>query len=183
MADRSVTLVVCGAPLTTRTPDIVAALRDGGWQPRVVGTPASRDWLDLDAVTRLTGVRPQFEYRAPTMEQRGAPPAALLVCPATFNTVNKAAAGAADTYALGQICEALGMRLPTVVVPMVNHKLWGHPTWSASLAVFKTASARLVDIHTGQPGEVPVQSGSGPDVVAGFDPVWLVAQLNVVVGG
>lgn len=181
MADRSVTLVVCGAPLTLRTADLVAGLQAGGWQPRVVGTPAAREWLDAEAVERLTGLPPQFEYRAPTLERRADPPAAVVVCPATFNTVNKAAAGAMDTYALGQICEAIGMRLPTVMVPMVNDKLWGHPAWSPSLAVLRAAGVRLVDAQTGRLGEVPTKSGTGAEVVERFDPAWVVAQLDALV--
>jgi hypothetical protein len=143
--------------------------------------PAAREWLDADAVQRLTGRPPQFEYRAPTLERRADPPAALVVCPATFNTVNKAAAGAMDTYALGQFCEALGMRLPTVVVPMVNDKLWGHPAWTSSLAVLRAVGVRLVDIQTGQLGESPVKSGTGAEVVERFDPAWLVAQLDAAI--
>ncbi|WP_432831169.1 flavoprotein [Dactylosporangium sp. CA-092794] len=180
MADRSVTVVVCGAPLTLRTGDLVAALQGAGWLPRVVGTPTAREWLDAEAVEGLTGRPPQFDYRAPTLERRADPPAALVVCPATFNTINKAAAGAMDTYALGQVCEAIGMRLPTLVVPMVNDKLWGHPAWSASLAVLRGAGVRLVDVHTGQPGEVPTKSGTGAEVIERFQPAWLVEQLNAL---
>ncbi|MGI5245153.1 flavoprotein [Dactylosporangium sp. CA-139066] len=183
MAERSVTLVVCGAPLTLRAADLVTALQASGWQPRVVGTPAAREWLDVDAVARLTGMPPQFDYRAPTLKRRADPPAALVVCPASFNTVNKAAAGAMDTYALGQICEAIGMQLPTLVVPMVNDKLWGHPAWPSSLTVLRAAGVRLVDIHTGQLGEAPTKSGTGPEVMERFDPAWLVAQLNALTAG
>jgi hypothetical protein len=147
----------------------------------VVGTPAAREWLDAAAVKRLTGQPPQFEYRAPTLERRADPPAALVVCPASFNTVNMAVAGAMDTYALGQICEAIGMRLPTLVIPMVNDMLWGHPAWSSSLAVLRAAGVRLVDIHTGRLGEVPTKSGTGAEVVERFDPTWLVAQLDALV--
>ncbi|GAA2639208.1 flavoprotein [Dactylosporangium fulvum] len=177
------TLVVCGAPLTLRTSDLVNAFLGAGWWPRVVGTSAARDWLNADAVKRLTGQPPQFDYRAPTLERRADPPAALVVCPATFNTINKAAAGAMDTYALGQFCEAIGMGLPTVVVPMVNDKLWGHPVWAASLDVLRGAGVRLVDIHTGQLGAAPTKSGTGPEVMERFDPAWLVAQVDALIGG
>ncbi|MET7401185.1 flavoprotein [Dactylosporangium sp. NPDC005572] len=183
MVDRSVTLVVCGAPLTLRTVDLVSALRGAGWEPRVVGTPAAREWLDAEAVERLTGWPPQFDYRAPTLERRADPPTALVVCPATFNTINKTAVGAMDTYALGQVCEAIGTRLPTLMVPMVNDKLWGHPAWASSLAVLRATGVRLVDIHTGQLGEVPTKSGTGAEVIERFDPAWLVAQLGALTAG
>lgn len=80
----------------------------------VVGRAARPGPPSVISVERLTGLPPQFGFRAPTPARRADPPAALVVCPATFNTVNRAAAGAIDTYALGQLCEALGMRLPTV---------------------------------------------------------------------
>jgi phosphopantothenoylcysteine decarboxylase len=177
-----VTLIVCGAPLTLRTPDVLRALHNEGWQPRVIGTSASEGWLDADAVTELTGVPPQFDFRAPTLAKRDDPPAAVVVCPATFNTINKAAAGAADTYALAQICEALGMRLPMLVVPMVNNKLWGHPAWVGSLASFRSAGATLLDVQSGAVGEVPVPSGTGGAVVDRFDPAWVTARLRVLMG-
>jgi phosphopantothenoylcysteine synthetase/decarboxylase len=180
MPNPLVTLVVCGAPLTLRTPELLRALLDEGWQPRVVGTPTAQGWLDADAVETLTGAQPRYNYRAPTLEKRDDSPAALVVCPATFNTVNKAAAGAMDTYALGQICEALGMRLPTIVVPMVNNRLWDHPTWEGSLAAFRSAGAVLLDIQTGVVGAMPVASGTGSNVLDRFEPAWVTAQLKAL---
>ena len=178
MADTEITLVVCGAPLTARTPDLVAALLAEGWRPTVVGTPASAAWLDVEAVAELTGEAPRFDFRSPDQAKRGGSPAAVVVCPATFNTVNKAAVGAADTYALAVLCEALGTSLPTVLVPMVNNKLWGHPAWAPSLAVFRNVGAALVDIHTGRLEVDAVTSGTGGDVVAHFQPAWVTAQLR-----
>lgn len=175
------TLVVGGAPLAARTPDLVAALAQGGWSPVVVATPSASAWLDVDLVTRLAGAPPQADFRAPEQPKRGGPPAAAVLSPATFNTVNKAAAGVADTYALAVVCEALGTRLPMLVVPMVNNKLWGHPAWSTSLAVFRGAGAVLLDVHTGAAEPAPVISGTGGEVVERFDPAWVTAQLERLV--
>jgi hypothetical protein len=132
-----VTLIVCGAPLAARVPDLIRGLMADEWQPVVVGTPGSVGWLDHDAVTRLVGEPPRFEFRAPWTPKRGGPPAAVVVCPATFNTVNKAAAGIADTYALGVLCEAISTRTLTVIVPTVSTKLSGHPAWPRSLATWR----------------------------------------------
>jgi hypothetical protein len=178
MIGTDVTLIVCGAPLTERAPDLIAALLADGWRPTVVGTPTSTAWLDSAAVTRLTGEPPRLEYRAPTEAKRGGPPAAVVVCPATFNTVNKAAAGINDTYALGALCEALGSGVPTVIVPMVNDKLWGHPAWAGSLRVLRDAGATLVDIRTGGPDPTPVPSGTGGEVTARFETTWVTNQLK-----
>jgi len=48
---------------------------------------------------------------------------AILVAPATYNTINKWAQGISDTYALGVLAETTGMDVPTVVLPFVNAAL------------------------------------------------------------
>ena len=97
-----------------------------------------------------------------------------MVCPATFNTVNKLAAGTADTYVTTSLCEWLGARVPIVLVPMVNDRLWRHPAWLPSLSVLRSARVVQLDIHSGEPGPRPVVSGSGDDVVQHFNPQWIV---------
>jgi phosphopantothenoylcysteine synthetase/decarboxylase len=176
MSPADITVMVCGAPLTARAPEVLSHLLAEGWRPTVVGTPAALQWLDIPAVERLTGDSPRTTFRSPS-QSKADTPAAMLVCPATFNTLNKAASGAADTYALAQLCEALGSGLPTIIVPMVNDKLWGHPAWAASLSVLQATGAVLMDIQSGQVGARPVTSGTGDRVVADFDPRWLSAAL------
>lgn len=177
MTDPAVSLVVCGAPLASRTPDLAAALMSDGYRVSVVGTPAASEWLDARAVQETTGEAPRSAFRSPTSVKGGDDPVAVVVCPATFNTVNKVAAGAADNYALSSICSAMGSRLPLVVAPMVNDKLWGHPAWASSLDVLRSVGAVLLDLHTGDQRAVPVQSGTGLEVAGRFDPRWLVKAL------
>src|SRR5215510_10655650 len=56
------------------------------------------------------------------------PPAtAFAAAPATFNTINKWAAGISDTLALGLLNEAIGLGLPIVAVPWPNAALARHP--------------------------------------------------------
>jgi phosphopantothenoylcysteine synthetase/decarboxylase len=172
----AITVIVCGAPLAARVPDVLLHVLSRGWRPTVVATPAAAEWLDDDAVEALTGGPPRTAFRASTQRKAGAA-AAVLVCPATFNTLNKAAAGAADTYALALLCEALGARLPTVIVPMVNSKLWCHPVWDGTLSVLRSAGALVMDVRTGGLGARPVASGTADDIVAGFDPRWISAIL------
>jgi phosphopantothenoylcysteine synthetase/decarboxylase len=174
------TLVVCAAPLASRTPELVAACLAEDWRPTVVATPAAEAWLDADAVTSLAGEPPRVAYRSPSEPKRGGEPAAMVICPATFNTINKAAAGIADTYALGIICEAMGTGVPLLVAPMVSNKLWGHPAWSSNLAVFRGLGADLIDIRNGELLSGPVQSGTGPEIVAGFDPTWITRRIKAM---
>jgi phosphopantothenoylcysteine decarboxylase len=180
MSDALVTLVVCGAPLTSRTADLVAGLSARGWRVSVVGTPSSAAWLDVEAISRLTGEPPRLNFRDPAHGKRGGPPSAVVVCPATFNTINKAVLGVADTYALGVLCEALGNGVPVVMAPMVNDKLWGHPAWTGSLDMLRRAGVVLVDVVGGGAVPAPVRSGTGDRVVANFDPRWMTGYLDQV---
>ncbi len=170
-------LIVCGTPLAARATELAARVVGAGWQTTLVATTAAMGWLDASAVERTTGEPPRHAFRAPEQPKRRAAPAAVAVCPATFNTVNKAAAGITDTYAAAVLCEALGAGVPTVVVPMVNDKLWGHPAWSRSVATLRAAGASFIDVRTGQDEIRPVASGSGSAVTADFDPRWLVWAL------
>jgi phosphopantothenoylcysteine synthetase/decarboxylase len=171
------TLVVCGAPLASRTPGLASHLISAGWRPDVVASPAALEWLGGDAVERITGQPVRTTFRSPSQPKLNREPSAVVVCPATFNTINKVAVGIADNFALARICEAFGAAAPLIVVPMVNDRLWLHPAWARSLAVFEAAGATLLDIHTGQAGTRPVASGTGGSAVAAFDPQWISAAL------
>jgi hypothetical protein len=58
---------------------------------------------------------------------------AIIVAPATYNTVNKWALGISDTYALGVLAEAPGLGIPLVVLPFVNAALAAHPSFGHSV--------------------------------------------------
>src|SRR5579859_5905146 len=164
MPDPNLALIVCGAPLGARTPDILDSLIGAGWRPTVIATSAAGAWLDAEAVVRVSGAPLRTEFRAPSKPKQGGALAAVVVCPATFNTINKAAAGINDSYAMGVLCEALGTGTPVVAVPMVNNKLWGHPAWSRNLDALADAGVTLLDVHTGAVGASPVVSGTGGEV-------------------
>jgi flavoprotein len=60
-------------------------------------------------------------------ETAGAGPAAwpdaIVVAPATYNTINKWAQGISGTYALGLLAEITGLGIPIVVISFVNSAL------------------------------------------------------------
>lgn len=168
-------LVVCGAPLATRCHDVAARAVAAGWIVRVVATPAAMDWIDAGQVKDVTGFAVLGQQRQPGQAKRFPPPAQVVVCPATFNTVNKLAAGIMDNYAAGVLCEALAAGVLLTIVPMVNSRLWPHPAWQRNLDLLAAAGVRFVDIRTGQVGRpAAVQSGTGGEVVAAFDPAWVL---------
>jgi len=164
--------------LTARCAALATALAAGGWETTVVATPSASAWLDADAVEAGTGHRPLSEQRAPGQPKRSAPPTVVIVCPATFNTIAKSALGIADSYAHGVICEAIGARTPTLVVPMINDKLWHHPALAGHLSQLATAGVQFIDPTSGGPDVAAVPSGTGDAVVSGFDPEWVLARLT-----
>jgi len=73
------------------------------------------------------------------------PPAdALVVAPATFNTINKWAHGISDTLALGLLHEATGLGLPIVAVPWLSAALLRHPALQHSIGVLRDWGVRLI---------------------------------------
>jgi phosphopantothenoylcysteine synthetase/decarboxylase len=168
-------LVACGAPLAARVHDVAALAVHAGWIVRVVATPSALNWIDTAQVETITGSLVLIEQRQPGQAKRFPPPAQVVVCPATFNTVNKLVAGIMDNYATGLLGEALASLIPMTIVPMVNNRLWPHPTWQHNLDTLASWGVRFIDAQTGQVGRpVAVQSGTGGDVVAAFNPAWVL---------
>lgn len=112
-------VVVCAAGIAGDVGKLITAAHERGWEVVIVATPKGLDFLDSGVIENQTGYRIRSAWRSPG-DGRSSPRAdAIAVAPATFNTINKWAAGFADNLALGILCEAPGMNIPTVVLPYV----------------------------------------------------------------
>jgi phosphopantothenoylcysteine synthetase/decarboxylase len=174
------TLVVTGAPLTARCADVVSALQGSGLVVDLVNTPSANQWVDLDQVSAVTGAVSRIGQRPADGSKRLPLPDVAVVCPATFNTISKAALGIADTHAHSFLCECIGARIPLLIVPMINDRLWNHPALSVHLDFLAEAGATLMDARTGQLGSSAIPSGTGGDVVTDFQPGWVPTQLTAL---
>ncbi|WP_433891354.1 flavoprotein [Streptomyces sp. CA-111067] len=126
-------VVVCAAGVAGNVGTLISAAHARGWGVGVVATPMGLGFIDQDAVEAQTGFPVRSAWRRPG-DVRPLPPAdAIAVAPASFNTVNKWAAGIADTLALGILCEAYGLGVPTAVLPYVNSAMAAHPAYGESL--------------------------------------------------
>ncbi|MEV4612515.1 flavoprotein [Kitasatospora sp. NPDC049258] len=131
-------VVVCAAGVAGGVGELIDAAQGEGWQVGVVATPTALGFFDRPAVEQRTGHPVRSALRRPG-EPKPLPPAdAVLAAPATFNTVNKWAAGISDTLALGILCEAPGLGTPTAVQPCLNAAQAAHPAYRASLAVLRS---------------------------------------------
>jgi phosphopantothenoylcysteine synthetase/decarboxylase len=178
----AVTLVVCAAPLARRVSDIATSLLRDGWSVSVVGTPAAAAWFDADELTAAVGSSPRFDYRQPGEPKSTVKPDVIAVCPATFNTVNKVAAGIADNYAVGLICEAVGSGPPLLIAPMVNRKLWSHFAWTDAHSALRKTGVQFLDVQSGQAELTAIESGTGESVAEAFRPEWLELALREILG-
>ena len=109
-APRVLYLVISGAPAPEGLPSLVTLVQDAGWQVVVFSTPMGTRFADLGELERLTGQPVRWEYRMPGTGERTPPADAVLACPLTFNSVNKFAHGHADNFAVGLLCEMVGLR-------------------------------------------------------------------------
>ncbi|MEG9551918.1 flavoprotein [Streptomyces baarnensis] len=143
-------VVVCAAGVAREADRLFAAALDAGWDVGVVATPQGLGFLDAAAVEARTGYPIRSAWRSPGDPRPFPDPDAIVVAPATFNTINKWAAGISDTLALGILCEAYGLGVPTAVLPAVNSVLAKHPAYGQSLARLREMGV-LVGSRTSQP--------------------------------
>lgn len=137
-------IVVCGAPPAGELPAFVRDAQAQGWDVCVIATPDGSKFIDAGNLAGLTGHPVRVRYKRPDEPDVLPPPDALVVAPATFNTVNKWALGISDTLALGLLNEAVGLRLPMVAVPWPNAALAAHPVFVRSVAALREWGITLI---------------------------------------
>jgi phosphopantothenoylcysteine synthetase/decarboxylase len=126
-------LVACGGRPAEDLPDFVATARDLGWDTCVVATPAALKFMDCDKMASISGRPVRYDYKQPDEPDAFPPPGAIIVAPATFNTINKWAYGASDTLALGLLNEGIGLGIPIIAVPFPSTALARHPAFEDSV--------------------------------------------------
>ncbi|MGW1978430.1 flavoprotein [Streptomyces sp. NPDC001889] len=126
-------VVVCAAGIAGDVGRLITAAQEAGWEVGVVATPRGLGFIDAPAVEARTGYPIRSAWRAPGDPRPLPPPDAIAVAPATFNTINKWAAGISDTLALGILCEAHGLGVPIAALPCLNAAQAAHPAYAESL--------------------------------------------------
>jgi phosphopantothenoylcysteine synthetase/decarboxylase len=126
-------LAVCAAPPASVIAELVGLLHQEGWTVCVLATPRAAGWLDSAVLANLTGYPVRHDYKQPGDPEVLPPADAIAIVPATFNTINKWAAGISDTFVLGILNEAIGLRVPIVVAPYAKESLAAHPAFQNSL--------------------------------------------------
>ncbi|GAA2475360.1 flavoprotein [Streptomyces gobitricini] len=136
-------VVVCASGVAPGVGTLITAARERQWDVGVVATPLALGFIDAAAIEARTGHPIRSAWRRPGDPRPLPDPDAIAVAPATFNTINKWAAGISDTLALGILCEAYGAGVPTAVLPCLSTAQAAHPAYRRSLDTLREMGVRV----------------------------------------
>jgi phosphopantothenoylcysteine synthetase/decarboxylase len=137
-------VIVCGCPAARAVGRLVGGAQDDGWDVCVICTPDGLKFIDMPALAQQTGYPVRHRYKDPGEPDILPPADAVVAAPITVNTVNKWAAGIADTLALGLLVEGLGKRLPMVAMPYTNTAMAAHPAFGESIRRLRSWGVRVL---------------------------------------
>ncbi|GAA2471551.1 hypothetical protein Ahu01nite_078710 [Winogradskya humida] len=167
-------IVVCGAGPAPNIGNLMALAAERGWIVNLVATPSALGFLDVAALEGTSGVEVRSGYGQRASGPRPSASDALIVAPATYNTINKLAAGINDNYALSVASEAIGRGTSTAILPFVNSALAArHPFVRA----VKSLRDEGVDVLIGDGRWEPHPPGAGGQMIAGFP--WVAALESI----
>ncbi len=153
MSNANLLVVFTGSIAAYKACDVVSRLVQRGHRVRTVATPAALKFVGPATLEGLTG--------SPVLSDTFAPGAAMdhinltrwadavLVCPATANTINRFAAGLADDLA-GALFLAQDRSKPWLMAPAMNPAMWSHPATVAAIEKLRSWGVRFVPVGEGR---------------------------------
>jgi len=165
LTGRVLYVIACAAPPTRDVAVLVRLAQRAGWDTCAILTPRARAFTDEAELEALTGHPVRHEYKRPEEPDVLPDPHAMIVAPATFNTINKWALGIADTLALGLLTEAIGTGVPLVALPSLNAAQARHPAFQWSVERLRVSGVRVL---LGDDGFQPGEPGAGEALVSRF---------------
>lgn len=146
LANKRILLGVSGGIAAYKSADLVRRLRDAGAEVRVVMTAGATQFITPLTLQALSGqpVRTAvFDAEAEAAMghielARWAD--AVLIAPASANTLARLAQGLADDL-LSTLC--LATRAPLLVAPAMNQVMWEHPSTQANLVTLRERGVQI----------------------------------------
>ncbi len=126
-------VIACGSLAARNVGTLVDLAKRDGWDVCVIASPDGMKFIDAPDLEQRTGHPVRSRYKHPLEPDILPPPDAIIVAPATTNTINKWAAGISDTLPLGLLVEGLGKGLPIVAMPFTNRAQAAHPAFGESV--------------------------------------------------
>lgn len=154
-----VTVGVCGGIAAYKAAELVRQLQRQGVEVRVVMTEAACRFMQPLTFAALTGYRVitslwETSVGEPNADQNGIDHIAeaqwgdaLIVAPATANTLAKFAHGIADDFLSTMY---LATTSPVLVAPAMNVNMWNHPATQANLEILRQRGVQVVDPGVGE---------------------------------
>jgi phosphopantothenoylcysteine synthetase/decarboxylase len=173
-------VIACGSPLARTLDRLVGQGQREGWDVCVVVTPDGHKFVDKATLERQTGHPVRMTYKNPGEPDVLPPPDAIIVGPATVNTINKWSVGIADTLALGLLVENLGKGLPIIAVPFTNEAMAAHPAFQESISRLRSWGVTVLFGEDVFPLHPP---GTGDEVVDRFPWNLAIDALHARVDG
>jgi Flavoprotein len=164
-AGRVLGLIVCGAGPASYAGQFVTLAQARHWDVHVTATPAGLEFIDVAGLQAQTRHPVRTAYRKPGEPRSVTRTDMIIVAPATYNTINKWAAGISDNYALGLLAEAPGLQIPVIALPFVNTALAARRAYQRSVATLKAEGAHILD---GDRGVRPHPPGTGEPLATTF---------------
>jgi phosphopantothenoylcysteine synthetase/decarboxylase len=150
-------IVACATPAARDIGKLVTLAQAAGWRPFVIATPSALRFIDRPALEAQTGAPVRSEYKKPGTPDVLPPADAIVVGGASFNTINKWAAGISDTLALGLLTEGIGLGLPLAALPFLNAAQAAHPAFGRSVKELRDAGVKVLLGSEGYEPHVPHQ--------------------------
>ncbi len=155
--------IVCASSSAPLAEELVTQAQADGWEVCVITTPQGTKFFDIPVFEELTGYPVRCEYKHPNEPDLLPRADALVVFPATFNTMNKWANGISDTLAVGLLCEYMGLGYPIIAVPCfrTGGGLDGHPAFFRSIDFLRSCGVDVIY----EPETYPPKNQVPPDRV------------------
>ncbi len=153
MSGSNLLFILTGSIAGFKACEAISQLVQRGHRVRTVATKAALQFIGPATLEGLTG--------APVLTELFAPGAALehinltrwadavVVCPATANTINRFAAGLAEDLA-GSLFLAHDRSKPFLIAPAMNPAMWAHPATVAAVEKLQEWGVRFLPVGEGR---------------------------------
>lgn len=155
--ERVLYVVTCATPAARHVGELVSLAHGEDWTVCVIATPSALRFIDRAALEEQTSYPVRSDYKHPDAPDVLPPATAMIAGGASFNTINKWAAGISDTLALGLLTEGIGLRLPLVALPFLNAAQAAHPAFGRSVHELREAGVRVLLGEEGYEPHAPHQ--------------------------
>ncbi len=154
--NRRLHLAVCGSVAAYRAPDLVRMWSDAGIHVSATLSPAATRFItpltfealgaspiygDMFGGSGIGGSGP-FDHLEP-----GQTAQAMVIAPASADTIARLACGMADTMVA---CQALAFRGPLVIAPAMNPAMWSNAATKANIATLRGRGHSIVEPACGR---------------------------------